>query len=51
MPDGAFVETDFQCKLQCEEELVVLIETTTCVTKRLERQVFDDVCNSFAVDG
>ena len=51
MPDGTFVETDFQCKLQCEEELVVLIQTAASVAKRFERQIFDDVRNSFAVDG
>ena len=51
MPDGALVETDFQCKLQGEEELVVLVQTATCVAECFKRQVFNDVGNTFAIDG
>ena len=49
--DGSLVQTDLQCQLQREQELVIFIQSATGVPKSLECQVFYVVVDPLVVQG
>ena len=50
MSDVVAVHLNLQCQEDGEQELIDLIEATSCVGKGTEGQVLDDVVDSLACD-
>ena len=47
---GCFLQAYLEGQEKCEQELVLLIETTAGVAEHTKRQVVNDVVNTFAGD-